>query len=404
MLLDLVQCIVVRLSQPCDSHSSVTIAMRSDATANELASAEAHQVLHELREASSVTWISDLGCWLVTNRSHALEVLRNAETFTVDDERFSTGQVVGPSMLTSDGAAHARQRMPFARAFGARSVRGWEPHVESIANSLVAWIAPDGGADLGAELARPLAVETIIYALELTDTDADELSAWYSAIARGVDVVSNGFRLPKPSLDAMNALRKRILASARQPDSVLGTIGKDLSDAELASNAAVVLFGAIETSEAMTANALWFALNTPGAFGRLTDRTLIDVAIEESLRLEPGAAVVDRYATHNVKLAHADIKRGDLVRVSLAAANRDPAVFDDPDRFDLGRTNAGDHLGFVQGPHACLGARLARVQTRAAMHACLNRLPDLALDHDAAPPTGLIFRKPERLTTTWRLQ
>lgn len=376
--------------------------MRSDATAAELASSTAHVTLHELRAASPVLWLRDLSCWLVTDREHAVEVLRNAETYTVDDDRFSTGQVVGPSMLTSDGADHARQRTPFARAFGARSVRGWRPHIESLASSLVGWIAHDGAGDLGEALARPLAVETIMHVLELGDTDADELSAWYVAIARGVDVVSDGFRLPKPSIDAMNGLRKRLLAAAKRPGSLLAVAGQGLSEDELASNAAVVLFGAIETSEAMTANALWFLLSSNGGMADVADEAVLAAAIEESLRLEPGAAVVDRYATHNTTLANAAIKRGDLVRVSLAAANRDPAWFDDPDRFDIHRSNATDHLAFVQGPHACLGAQLARIQTHAAVATCRDQLRDLALAADAEPPSGLIFRKPKRLTATWR--
>lgn len=375
--------------------------MRSDATANELATSTAHAVLHELRAAAPVLWLNDMSLWLVTSRDHALQVLRNAETFTVDDERFSTGQVVGPSMLSSDGAAHARQRTPFARAFGARSVRRWQPQVDTLARSLVSWIAPDGAGDLGEAIARPLAVETIIHALELDDTDPDELSSWYTAIARGVDIISTGFRLPKPSVDAMNALRKRLLAAAQKPNSLLAVAGSDLTEDELASNAAVVLFGAIETSEAMTANALWFLLSAGLHSSDLADRTLLSALIEESLRLEPGAAVVDRYATHNTTLANASIKRGDLVRVSLSAANRDPAWFEHPDRFDLRRPNVGDHLGFVQGPHACLGAQLARVQTHAALVACLDQLSDLALAADAEPPSGLIFRKPQRLTATW---
>jgi len=377
--------------------------MRTDATATELASSDAHDVLHELRKAGPVVWLNDLACWLVTDREHSVAVLRNAETFTVDDDRFSTGQVVGRSMLTTDGAEHARQRTPFARAFGARSVRSWQPHVESIARSLVSWVAPDYAGDLGAALARPLAVETIMHVLELDDTDPGELSAWYSAIARGVEVVSADFRLPKPATDAMNALRKRIVAAAAREGSLLAGVASDLTDDELASNAAVVLFGAIETSEAMTANALWFLLSTPGGVEQVSDRSQLGNAIEESLRLEPGAAVVDRYATHNTTLGNASIKRGELVRVSLAAANRDPAWFDQPDTFDIGRPNASEHLGFVQGPHACLGAQLARVQTHAAITACLDLLPNLTLDPGAQPPTGLIFRKPAHLPASWSL-
>ena len=129
---------------------------------------------------------------------------------------------------------------------------------------------------------------------------------------------------------------------------------------------------------------------------------LLPGAVEESLRLEPAAAVVDRYATRDVSIGGAGIRRGDPVTVSLAGANRDPAVFPEPDRYDIGRPNSARHLAFARGTHFCLGAHLARLEATAAVTALLDGLPGLALDpgHPAAPD-GLIFRKPATLRVRW---
>jgi cytochrome P450 len=129
---------------------------------------------------------------------------------------------------------------------------------------------------------------------------------------------------------------------------------------------------------------------------------LVDAAVEESLRLEPAAARVDRYATSDIELAGSPIHRGDLVVVSLAAANRDPAAFTRPDEFELRRENARSHVAFAHGPHACLGAQLARLQTRAAVQAVAAHLPDVALA-DSARTAGVVFRKPVQLRASWTL-
>jgi cytochrome P450 len=128
----------------------------------------------------------------------------------------------------------------------------------------------------------------------------------------------------------------------------------------------------------------------------------IDAVIDESLRLEPAATVVDRYATTNITLATAQIDAGDLVRVSIAAANRDPAIFEDPDRYIPGRPRARRHLAFAQGPHVCLGIHLARLEARAALTALIQRLANLSLDPDQpSRPQGLVFRKPPTLHVRW---
>jgi cytochrome P450 len=168
----------------------------------------------------------------------------------------------------------------------------------------------------------------------------------------------------------------------------------------------VLLFGGIETTEGMIANTLLHLLERPDALAAVrADSSRLDAAIEESLRLEPAAAVVDRYATADADLAGARIASGELVRVSIAGANRDPAVFSDPDGFDPGRFDRGGargHLAFAHGPHVCLGVHLARLEARIALDTILRRLPALALD--AARPSkiqGLVFRKPPTLWALW---
>jgi cytochrome P450 len=132
------------------------------------------------------------------------------------------------------------------------------------------------------------------------------------------------------------------------------------------------------------------------------DLDLVGDAVEESIRLEPAAAVVDRYATREVALAGAPIRRGDLVTVSIAGANRDPDVFAEPDLFDVHRANAKQHLAFARGPHFCPGADLARLETRAVIEALFTRLPGLRLDPArSAAPRGLVFRKPPTLHLLW---
>ena len=129
---------------------------------------------------------------------------------------------------------------------------------------------------------------------------------------------------------------------------------------------------------------------------------LVPSLVEESLRVEPAAAAVDRYATTDTEFFGAPIRAGDFVRVSLAAANRDPAVFAQPDTFVVDRPDARRHLAFAAGPHLCIGLMLARIETVAAVEAVVSGLPDLRLVVDRSdPPAGLIFRKPDRLTATW---
>lgn len=356
-----------------------------------------HPALARLRATEPVAWLPALNGWLVTSRALALEVMRDAETYTVDDPRFSTGQVVGRSMLTLDGAEHTRHRDPFARRFRPAAVReDFDAYVDAETRRLVETLVPRREAELRRELAGPLAAAVVARSLGLPPTDVTEMLGWYDAMVAAVTSVAADEPVTPEGRAAFAALRARI-----EPELVdeAGSLGRD----EVVSNAAVVLFGGIETTEGMIANAILHVLSNPDQEALVrADPTLVAAAVEESLRLEPAAAVIDRYATRDVEIGAANVRRGDLVEISLAGANRDPAFFPDPDRFDVRRERAKQHVAFAHGPHVCPGMHLARLEAETALRLALERLPGLRLD-PAQPSVvrGLVFRKPQTLHVLW---
>jgi cytochrome P450 len=368
-----------------------------------------HPLLARLREREPVSWLPALGAWLVTRRDLALAAMRDAETFTVDDPRFSTAQVVGPSMLSLDGAEHDRHRDPFARDFRRDAVRRrFTELVAAETDRLIDGIEPDGRAELRRAVAGPLAARIVAHVLGLDGADTSKMLAWYDAIVAAVTEVTAGNPVPKAGSDAFAALRSSVEPMLdRDPAGSLVAAaagrGAGLSRAEVISNAAVLMFGGIETTEGMIANAVLHLLDHPDQRA-LVERgpELLANAIEESLRLEPAAAVIDRYATRDVRLGDASIARGDLVTISIAGANRDPAFFPEPDRFDVRRRGARRQIAFAHGPHVCLGMHLARLEAHTAVGRLLRRLPGLRLDPERrAAARGLVFRKPPDLHVLW---
>ncbi len=405
-----------------------------------------HPLLARLRRREPVSWLPALDGWLVTRRDLALQVMRDAATFTVDDPRFSTARVVGPSMLSLDGTEHARHRAPFSPGFSRGAVdASLGAFAESQAEALVDHVRPAGAADLRRTLAGPLAVAVVARALGLDDADPATVLSWYLGIVGAVsaltgqpdrrppDIGTAGAAATAPSsttehsgavragAEAFAALstslrsalaghHESLLARAASTASTGGVTGHGrsrpadgaLTGDEVISNAAVLMFGGIETTEGMIANTLVHLLTHPDQLALVRqDLSLVRGAVEESLRLEPAAAFVDRYATTGTRLGGADVRRGDLVSVSLAGAGRDPAVFTDPDSFDVQRPNVHQHLAFAHGPHFCLGAHLARLEAIAAVRAALI-LPGLRLAPGApCEPRGLVFRKPPELRVRW---
>ncbi|MFD4506454.1 cytochrome P450 [Streptomyces sp. NPDC058457] len=365
-----------------------------------------HPRLALLRAHEPVSWLPELNGWLVTRRDLALDVMRDSATFTVDDPRFTTAQVVGPSMLSLDGAAHTRHREPFTAPFRPRRVHdNFAAFIERETDRLIAALDPEGATELRRAFAGPLAVAVVTDALGLAGTTTDTVLSWYDAIVRSVSDITEGLAAGPAGPAAYAQLRAAVEATVADPhaSSLLVSAAQQLDVPEVASNAAVLMFGGIETTEAMITNALLHLLQNPDQLALVeADSGLLDGAVEESLRLEPGAAVVDRYATRDTVLGPAAIRRGDLVSVSLTGANRDPAVFADPDRFDVRRAEARLQLAFAHGPHHCLAAHLARLETRIALQRLIERLPGLRLDPERpATPYGLVFRKPAALHVLW---
>jgi cytochrome P450 len=381
-----------------------------------------HRVLARLRAAAPAAWVPVLGTWLVTDYDLAVAVLRDARTFTVDDPRFSTAQVVGPSMLSLDGAPHAHHRGPFNRPF-----RHDEVHARLAAftraetGRLVSAIEPLGAAELRRAVAGPLAATVMAEVLGLGQADPATILTWYDGIVAavqaegaaegrgalagtGAGTVADGVTsVAAGGTAAFGELAASLRAVIARGDSLLAEVTGPLAEQEAISNAAVLMFGGIETTEGMIANAMLHLLSSPAQLALvLADPGLVPAAVEESLRLEPAAAVVDRYATVGTRLGGTAIQAGDQVTVSITGANRDPAVFADPDVFDVRRANAGRHLAFAHGPHFCLGAHLARLEAQVAVGTLLARLPRLRLDPGyPSAPRGLVFRKPPALRVQW---
>jgi hypothetical protein len=245
-----------------------------------------HGTLARLRAVEPVSWVPALEAWVVTARDQAVEVMRDASAFTVDDPRFSTAQVLGPSMLSLDGPAHTRHRDPFADAFRLPEVRTrLNADVHSTAVEMVRAMQPTGTAELRRQLAGPLAVRVVARALDLIDGDPATLLAWYEQIVASVTAISNGHADDGRADEAVAHLTTSVQATVRSGTGVLSAAIDSLTIDEVVSNTGVMLFGGIETSEGMTTNAFAHLLADGTAWDMVVaDPTLIANVVEESLR------------------------------------------------------------------------------------------------------------------------
>jgi cytochrome P450 len=361
-----------------------------------------HPVWARLRRHGDVVWVGELGGWVTLTRAAGARVMRDARTFTVEDSRFSTGRIVGASMLSTDGAAHAAHRRPWAEVFKPVAVRDRFTRTlrEEVA-CLLDRLAVAPVPDLRTGLAAPLATAAMAAALGLDGLRVGQVLDWYRAMVAGVETVSRGGDPPVAALQVVAAIRDHVGRTLDGPrrDTVLTAAAETAADADrLAADVAILLFGGVDTAESMTAIAAYHLLTHPDALDQVrADPALLPGAIQESLRLEPAATRVDRYATADAQVAGARIRAGDLVIVSLSAANRDPGVFADPDRYDIRRADAADHLAFAIGPHYCLGVHLTTLQTTLALGMLLERFPGIRAAGPLPPVTGFVFRKPSSL-------
>ena len=381
-------------------------------TLDDLTLAGREHLLDDLREHEPITWMPALGGWLATSRDAAREVLSPTASTTVEVEQNMVRNSLGPMMLTSDGESHDAQRRPFEAPFRNRDIElRYGERIAALAHRLIDDLGPSAHAgepfDLGARFASPFAVLMAgdLLGLSLTDTDragAELINGFYSDFANAMEY--SGDPEPMRRADVARAelttiLLEELEAARRSPGhSLTSQVANDashgLTDDELAAQLRVVLFGAIETIQASVMNTLYLLAQHPDQeAAAMNERTLLGGAQEEARRLIPPVSFIERWSATPITIAGVEVPAHEFVGVSVLAANRDPAHFDEPLRFDLARPNASRSLSFSFGVHACLGLHLARAQTTGAISALWDRLGRLQIV-DAAEPEGFAFRKP----------
>lgn len=366
--------------------------------------------LDRLRAAEPVSWVPALGGWLVTDYGLGREVLGRKDDFTVWAEPNLVRASLGVMMLTSDGASHDRQRLPFDEPFRMRAVRDrFEAPVSARVDGLLDGVEPRGACELAHDVAVPFAIGVAGDILGLSLDDVAKIQGFYEAFAGAM--VYDGDPEPQRRADAARAAFDAMLLAElsrvrEQPDgSVTSAVANNpdagLTDDEIVAQLRVILFGAIETVESMVLNAVLLLLRNRDQLAVVQRQPdLLPNAVEEAMRLIPPVAFIERWTHRPVTLGDVALGPGEFVGVSTVAANRDPAVFPEPSAFDVTRENARHHLAFSFGVHHCLGFNMARLQGAIAVRALLDRLQ--GLDLVAAPePHGFAFRRPAELRLRW---
>jgi cytochrome P450 len=345
-------------------------------------------------------------------------VTRHAEVFTVlRDSRFSSNSrhqagneqfraladqlglgdlqdLFERVMLFADPPDHTRLRRIVGKAFTPRTVESMRPRIADVVDRQLDALAASDGKDLVEHLAFPLPVTVISDMLGVPASDHHLLRSWTAIAVKALDP-SDDMTVFFPAAEAIRELRgyfDALVAERRRSpgDDLLSALiaaeddGDRLTHDELLDTT-VLLFGAgHETTVNLIAGGV-VNLLTHGSQARLVrddpSPAVVGPAVEELLRFGPPVQMTARIATTDVELAGTDIAKGTQLVALIAAANRDPEVFDDPDRLDVHRAD-NRHLSFGGGIHLCLGAPLARVEGQEAIARLFRRFPDLSLATD----------------------
>ncbi len=356
--------------------------------------AEPYGVYAELRSRAPVAR-SPLGFWAVTRYRDVAELLRDPRLGQGTPDVSSVGEESFPTkpLIFLDPPDHTRLRALVTRAFSARTVERLRPSIVDLATRLLERAGDE--FDLVAEVGAPLPVEVICDLVGVPESDRRELNDHVHELSRAVD--------PSPPPDAIEELLRSVLWFAeyftalaaerrRAPgDDLFSALvaveerGERLTLDELVHTATLLFSAGHETTVNLLGNGFLALLTHPTEERRLrTEPELVPSAIEEMLRWDgPVQFATPRIANERLEVAGATIEPGDEVRLLLGSANRDPDVFDEPDRFDVGRA-PNKHVAFGGGGHFCLGASLARLEARVVVTEVLERFSSLEL---AGPPT-----------------
>ena len=367
--------------------------------------ADPYPVYAKLREQEPVSRARQLGMWLVTRRADAVEVLTDTGRFTTASPHSTIRMAFGAQMLSAEGAQHAEYKSlafpPFRpEALEARML----PFLRAKAHELIDRFGAN--TELRASFANPMAVLAIGEIVGIPVEMQAELAQSYAALSPALANFAGNAAIDKAGEAAAESVRGMLRECLRFAPSghwpLTAALRGVMSEAEAISNCMVILFGGIETTEAAILNAMWALLTHPEQAAMvLREPTLVHAAIEESLRWEPAVQSCTRHAVRRTAIRDRVIEAGETIQCLIGAANRDPAFFEEPDRFDLRRANATQHLTFGYGRHACLGAALARMNLGVSVGALLERVPEMSLNAaNSLPPRGYEFRKPPALTIT----
>jgi cytochrome P450 len=302
-------------------------------------------------------------------------------------------------MLFMDAPAHTRLRGLCSRAFTPGRIEKLREHIQDIADRLLDRVVPAGRMDVLADFAAPLPAIVTAELLGVPAADHEQLKAWSADYAEMLgnfqhnpDRVSRVLR----SVEEMTVyFQAAIREQERRPcDGLLGSLlmaevdGSRLSEDEVIANVIVTMVGGQETTTNLISNGLLTLLRHPDQLARLRDDpSIAQSAVEELLRYESPSQHTARLAPEDVVLGGKLIRKRDPVMAVMAAGNRDPARFTDPDQLDLIRTN-NRHLAFGWAAHFCFGAPVARMEGEIAFTTLLRRLPNLALE-----PGPLVWRE-----------
>jgi cytochrome P450 len=310
-------------------------------------------------------------------------------------------------MSNKEGEDHARLRRLVSRAFTPKRIESLRPLMRDVAHDLIDRFEARGACEFVAEFAAPYPVRVISGLLGVPPEDFDRFHAWSRdlSLAFGSRIADERERIEAALVSLNDYVDGLLAARAREPrDDLISALvaveeeGDRLSREELRALVTVLIFGAQDTTQCQLACAAHTFIQHPDQWDRLgREPELAISAAEEVLRYEPAGSGSPRVATEDIDYKGLHIPAGTIALPSGPAANRDPAVYPDPDRFDMTRTHAEPMLTFGGGAHYCLGASLARFEIQEALVILAQRLPRLAADGEPRWRVGSLIRGPETL-------
>jgi len=358
--------------------------------------ADPHPALARLRELDPVNR-TPLGFWRLTRYDDVLRVLREVPTgVRLADgtlpgrERIALDAGPGEFMLQQDPPNHTRLRKLVSKAFTPRAIERIRPSVQRLVDGLLDAVADRGELDVIADLALPVPSTVICEMMGVPLADRPRFTDWTAdathllaaqfappeALQRGLAAAGQLASYFVPLLEERRgSLSDDLLSALLRAEEA----GDRLTPSELLTHAIGLLIAGFETTIGLIGNGVLALLRHPAELARLrADPGLIASAVEECLRYDGPILTTVRVLREDTRFGDATIPRDTQVWAMIGAANRDPARFPDPTRFDVGRT-PNEHLAFGGGVHFCLGAHLARMESQIAIGTLVRRFPKLEL-------------------------